>query len=173
MGILETSRLRGERPEAGDIEDIVCLLRNPRVAATLGGLRPRVQIRHILERFRAAWKVEGYGPRMFRSTENGAFVGYGGLIETRALSLEGIELLYALLPEYWGQGMATELAAACIEEGFREHHLAEIIAFTTNTNIASRRVMEKNGFSYERDFEYVGLPHVLYRLRDSEWCAPA
>lgn len=173
MGILETSRLRGERPEAGDIEEIVRLLRNPRVAATLGGLRSRVQIRHTLERFRAAWKGEGYGPWMFRSTENGAFVGYGGLIETRALFLEGIELLYALLPEYWGHGLATELAQACIEEAFLEHHLAEIIAFTTTTNIASRRVMEKNGFCYERDFEYVGLPHVLYRLRDSQWRTPA
>jgi hypothetical protein len=36
-------------------------------------------------------------------------------------------------------------------------------------NVASRRVMEKSGFSYEREFveagEEVGLPHVLYRRR--------
>jgi hypothetical protein len=26
-------------------------------------------------------------------------------------------------------------------------------------------VMEKVGFTYERDFEWAALPHVLYRLR--------
>ena len=25
------------------------------------------------------------------------------------------------------------------------------------------------GFRYERDVEYAGLPHVLYRLRRQEW----
>ena len=28
---------------------------------------------------------------------------------------------------------------------------------------ASRRVMEKLGFAYERNIVYAGLPHVLYR----------
>ena len=28
---------------------------------------------------------------------------------------------------------------------------------------ASRRVMEKVGFTYEGDIEHAGLPHVLYR----------
>ena len=28
--------------------------------------------------------------------------------------------------------------------------------------------MEKVGFRYEGDFEYAGLPHVLYRLRRAE-----
>ncbi len=35
---------------------------------------------------------------------------------------------------------------------------------TLPTNRASRRVMEKAGFGYERDTVHAGLPHVLYRL---------
>lgn len=169
MTILETARLRGERPQAEDIEDFVCLLRNPRVAASLGGLRSRAQIRQVLERFIDAWKGEGYGPWVFRSVASGDFVGYGGLIETRAIALDGIELLYSLVPDYWGQGLATELSSACVARGFREEGLEQIISFTTEGNTASRRVMEKNGFRYETDFEYVGLPHVLYRLRTTDW----
>jgi RimJ/RimL family protein N-acetyltransferase len=42
--------------------------------------------------------------------------------------------------------------------------LDDIVAFTLPTNDASRRVMEKLGFSYERDIEHAGMPHVLYRL---------
>ena len=172
MRVMETARLRGEQPTLGHLENLVCLLRNPRVAATLGGLRSRIQVRLVLERFMGAWKEVGYGPWVFSSVEDGGFVGYGGLIETRALSLEGVELLYAILPEYWGRGLATEFAAACTQQAFADHQLSEIIAFTTQTNTASRRVMEKNRFRYERDFEYVGLPHVLYRLRESQWQSP-
>jgi RimJ/RimL family protein N-acetyltransferase len=43
--------------------------------------------------------------------------------------------------------------------------LEEIVAFTLPHNVASRRVMEKVGFRYERDIEWAGLPHVLYRQR--------
>ena len=39
-----------------------------------------------------------------------------------------------------------------------------IVAFTLTTNGASRRVMEKLGFRFERDIIHAGLPHVLYRL---------
>ena len=170
--VMETARLRGEPPTLGHLENLVCLLRNPRVAATLGGLRSRIQIRHVLERFMGAWKEVGYGPWVLSSADDGRFVGYGGLIETRALSLEGVELLYAISPEYWGRGLATEFAAACTQQAFIDHQLSEIIAFTTETNTASRRVMEKNNFRYEQDFEYVGLPHVLYRLRESQWQNP-
>ena len=52
-------------------------------------------------------------------------------------------------------------------ERLRTERLQEVSrpAFTLPDNIASRRVMEKAGFSYERDILRVGLAHVLYRLR--------
>ncbi len=34
---------------------------------------------------------------------------------------------------------------------------------TLPDNLASRRVMGKAGFAYEREIEHAGLPHVLYR----------
>ena len=41
---------------------------------------------------------------------------------------------------------------------------ADIVSFALPTNRASRRVMEKVGFKYERDILHLNLPHVLYRL---------
>ena len=43
--------------------------------------------------------------------------------------------------------------------------LADVVAFTLPDNIASRRVMEKSGFRYERDIVWAEMPHVLYRAR--------
>ena len=41
--------------------------------------------------------------------------------------------------------------------------LHELIAITLPDNHASRRVMEKASFAYDRDLEHAGLTHVLYR----------
>jgi ribosomal-protein-alanine N-acetyltransferase len=61
----------------------------------------------------------------------------------------------------WGRGIATELGrhalASAAEAGFER-----IVAFTRTENLASRRVMEKLGLSYERDFTHAGYPHVMY-----------
>jgi RimJ/RimL family protein N-acetyltransferase len=56
------------------------------------------------------------------------------------------------------------MARAAIDVAFDDLRLGEIVAFTLPNNVASRRVMEKTGFTYERQIVHVGLPHVLYRL---------
>ena len=71
------------------------------------------------------------------------------------------------MPERWSQGIATELGAASLEVAFGPLALPDVVSFTLPDNLASRRVMEKLGFRFERDTVYAGLPHVLYRLRVS------
>ena len=80
-----------------------------------------------------------------------------------------MELAYALRSEYWGRGLATELARAAVAAGFERLGLEDIVAFTLPTNRSSWRVMEKTGFGYERDVVYAGLPHMLYRVTASGW----
>ncbi len=43
--------------------------------------------------------------------------------------------------------------------------LSEVVSYTLPHNAASRRVMEKLGFSYEREIVHADLPHVLYRIQ--------
>ena len=63
--------------------------------------------------------------------------------------------------------LATELGAVSVAHAFGPLGLADVVSFTLVENRASRRVMEKLGFEYEREVEHAGLPHVLYRLRTS------
>ena len=58
----------------------------------------------------------------------------------------------------------SEMAAEAVRVAFEELGLPDLVSFTLHDNHASRRVMERLGFSYERDVEHAGLPHVLYRL---------
>jgi RimJ/RimL family protein N-acetyltransferase len=43
--------------------------------------------------------------------------------------------------------------------------MRDIVALARPDNRASRRVMEKTRFGFEREVVYAGLPHVLYRRR--------
>jgi RimJ/RimL family protein N-acetyltransferase len=111
------------------------------------------------------WQQVGFGLWMWFSKTDGRFVGRGGV---RPIFVEGhdeIEIAYALMPEFWNQGLATEIAAASVKVAFDELGLAELVCFTLPTNIASRRVMEKCGFALERDIVWKDLPHVFYRLK--------
>jgi len=83
-----------------------------------------------------------------------------------------VELLYRLIPRFWGQGLATEGSLAALEFGFCELHLDRVVAFTVEANTGSRRVMEKVGMAYGSDFDHPSIPelsplrrHVLYSLK--------
>jgi ribosomal-protein-alanine N-acetyltransferase len=74
------------------------------------------------------------------------------------------ELVYLLARPYWNLGFATELANTCLEYGFMRHKFKQIIALTRPDNLASRRVMEKVGLSYQRSANIFNIDVVLYSL---------
>jgi len=75
-----------------------------------------------------------------------------------------LELLYGVAPNYWGQGLATEMARAMIRYGFQELSFERITASTDALNLASLRVMEKCGMSFEKRAIINGLDTVFYSI---------
>jgi RimJ/RimL family protein N-acetyltransferase len=80
-----------------------------------------------------------------------------------------VEVGWSLLPANHGRGYATEAARASISWGFEVRKLERIVAFTLPHNHASRRVMERAGLAYVRDFERKGFPQALYATDASAW----
>ncbi len=165
---VETARIVLERLRSEHAPEERRLLLDPLVGATLWS-RPAPPTEAEIAGGLAAkvdhWDRHGFGLWLLRDRETGAAVGRGGLQYTYTGGLHDVEAAWAIIPERWGQGLATELAHACVELGFEQLGLREIVAFTLPDNAASRRVMEKAGFEYERDIVHAGLPHVLYRRR--------
>ncbi len=151
-------RLREEH--AGDIRR---MHRDPRVMATLGGLRSDGETARYLRDKLDHWERFGYGIWTFWDRNDGRFVGRGGLRHTRVEGEAEVELSYALAAEFWNRGLATEMAGAIVRLAFGRFGLEEVVSLALPTNLASRRVMEKAGFGYERDVVHAGSPHVLYR----------
>ncbi len=161
-----TSRLVCERIQAEHAAELSQLLRDPRVAATLWPGPELPDEQDVLDSLRANldhWELHGFGMWLVRDRSSGAMVGRGGLQFTYSTGLNEIEAGWAIVPERWGQGLATELAWASIRTAFGSLDLLDIVALALPHNRASRRVMEKTGFVYERDLTHAGLHHVLYR----------
>jgi RimJ/RimL family protein N-acetyltransferase len=163
---LETARLLCLRPQPDQLPDLEVLLCDPRVARTLlTSAAPATpgEVAANMAAKRGHWDRHGFGLWMLYDRADGSFVGRGGLQHTNATGEDEIEAGWAIVPERWGQGLATELAVAAVEVGLEALALDRVIAYTLPDNHGSRRVMEKAGFVYERDITWVGMTHVLYR----------
>ncbi len=161
----ETSRLTAERLGADHFEELDRFHQDRRVMTTLGGPRDAARTRRFLEDHLAHWDRFGFGIWVLRDRNSQAFAGRTALRHVEVGGRDEIELAYALMPAFWGRGLATEIARACLDLGFGVLGLDDLVCFTQPDNLASRRVMEKVGFVYERDVVYVGRRHVLYRQR--------
>jgi [ribosomal protein S5]-alanine N-acetyltransferase len=160
---VETARLIGE-PITHDHHGPLCaLLGDPRVGATLGGTRTPEEVAEWIERHIEKSEQDGLGYWVWRERASGDVVARGGLSRMHVGGRDEVEAGWAVTPERWGEGFATELGTASVAVAFERLGLTDVVSFTLPENRASRRVMEKLGFEYERDVRHAGLPHVLYR----------
>jgi ribosomal-protein-alanine N-acetyltransferase len=165
-----TPRLVLTRIDESDRADMDALHGDPRVMATLGGVRTGAELGALFDRFLREWRERGFGLWTMRDPR-GDFVGRGGLRwnVTDDSGLEEVEVGWAVRADRWGLGLATELGAESLRAGFAVLGLDAIVAFTLPSNAASRRVMEKLGLRYEREGTRRGVPHVFYRITRPEW----
>ena len=166
---LQTARLSLTRVTEEDFPELLVMHQDPRVMATLGGPRPVEELQARHQRNLDHWLQHGFGWWTARLLDDGRLAGRGGLRHCHIAGCDEIELGYGFVAECWGQGLATELAAESVRVGFEVMKLPEMVCFTLPTNKASRRVMEKVGFVYEKDAEWAGMPHVLCRLRAGDY----
>jgi RimJ/RimL family protein N-acetyltransferase len=167
-----TRRMVAQRLRSRDFEEIRRLHLHPQVMKTLsvdGQTLPDTATRDGLEQNDAHWEHHGFGLWIFRDKESGEFLGRAGLKWYRIDDDEIVGLAYAVLFDRWNLGLATEMGEASLAVGFRRLGLASIGTWTLPMNVSSKRVMEKLGFSYEKDVVFAGLPHLFYRLTAAEW----
>ena len=91
--------------------------------------------------------------------EEQKFIGWCGLKKHQ----DGmIDLGYRIKKDYWGQGYATEASMACLQYGFYNLGLNEIIGRVARENPQSVKVLEKCGFSYWKTDSCEGIEDSIY-----------
>ena len=155
--LLETTRLRLRRIVPGDLDRLVDLDADPEVMRFISFGEPTPRERYeqvILPRLLASYGANpllGYWIAETRGDDG--FAGWFHLRPDRYDSGEQ-ELGYRLCRAAWGRGLATEGGRALVAHGFGPVGAEKISARTLVVNLGSRRVMEKCGLAWERDFEW-------------------
>ena len=130
-----------------------------------GGARSRAQVESILANQRAQAAEAGFTLWWWRDRSTGELVGYVGLNRDEVEGEPVVEVGWSIAPARWGDGLAPEAAQAVLAWGFERCGLERIVSFTLPDNQRSRRVMEKIGMTFERDFERAGCPICSTRSR--------
>ncbi len=148
--VLRTERLLLSALQAADIPQIVAYADNPRVARYTKNLpSPYAEKDAIfwLNLANSGWRS---GTKLVWAIRNPVTEAFMGGI---ALHVNGkhkrAELGYWIAEPFWGNGFVSEAAGAVIAFGFDELGLHRVAAHHLAVNVASGRVMEKNGMQYE------------------------
>ena len=150
MDTFATARLNATRLAREDLSDLVQLHLDEEVSRFLGGVRTIEATAIYLDTNLQHWDEHGLGLWTLRSTD-GAFMGRAGL---RYVDLEGVrelEIAYTLVRSAWGQGLATEVAEALVEIWQTRCPDPSLVGIVVKGNRPSENVLQKAGFSYERD----------------------
>jgi RimJ/RimL family protein N-acetyltransferase len=167
MHELETARLRLRLFTREDLDDLYRIYQDATVMKYLLGTRSKEQTEASLSGHIQQWQNYDFGMWAVVEKITGHLMGRCGL--SFLDKTPEVELGYVFAQEYWGQGIATEAALASIQYGFEQVKLDRIVAIAHPENIASRRVIEKVGMTYEKDAHYYNTDVVYYAMTKADY----
>ena len=120
------------------------------------------QIQDILSRSIQSFERHGYGLWLIKYNASDSIVGMAGLWEFFGESQP--QLLYALLPEYVGNGIATEAAREILMYSFDTLSFQYLTASCDSTNASSHKVAKRLGMVKIKEEAIDGKPITFYRI---------
>ncbi len=159
-------RLSYREFQAGDLPDLAALLADPMVMRySWHGPLDEGGSRVVLAGFQNVYREYGFGKWAVHLRATGEFVGYCGLEPCPSGAPDGFELGYRLVPDSWGQGLASEAVDTVVGHAFATARLPLIYAFLEPVNIASARVLAKARFRrINQNVPLNGKAMDIYRL---------
>ncbi len=156
--ILETSRLLLRDFAAGDWPAVIAYQRDPRYLRLYEWTdRTPAEVQAFVQMFIDQQQDQPRTRFQLAVTlrQTGELIGNCGIRRASPAAHEA-EIGYEIAPDHWGRGYAGEAVAEIVRFGFQTLGLRRITAWLVADNLASARVLEKNGFQLEG------------RLRDKE-----
>jgi RimJ/RimL family protein N-acetyltransferase len=166
--ILRTDRLVVTTWLPEDLDDLNRLHSDPVTMAFIGGRREAREAsaarldRYLVEQIARGWtkwRVQDSDGRMIGRA------GFGEYAEDR-------ELGYTIGRDFWGQGLATEVATALVDWhtvnpsswSSDEARPMRLWGYADIDNVASIRVLAKSGLRSIETREHAGRPYAFFRL---------
>lgn len=143
--IFDTPRLRARRIGSADVDALHAVYGDADAMRWVGdGVAITLQqCRQWVEVTQRNYAARGYGMFAVEQKPAGTIIGFCGLVHPGGQA--EAEIKYAYLRETWGQGIATEAAAALLHYGHAAHGINHVVATAAPANAASHRVLLKAG----------------------------
>lgn len=163
---LETERLLLRPFRPGDEAEVLAFSSNPvinkytgdPVITTLEGVSKLIKNVWLHD-----YKTYGYGRFAVIHKKDAKIIGFCGVKFLK--ELHETDLGYRFLPEYWGQGLATESSKAIIAYAFNTLQLDSLVASVYPKNDASTSVLKKLNFQFEKTAPYPNETDPLHWYR--------
>ena len=151
--ILETPRLILRHQVLEDLDALWALYCDPEITKYI----PDAPKTYAEAREELEWHMNGHPRRPELGLwatihkQTGKFIGRCGLLPGTIDGQQEVEVAYTLSREFWGKGLGTEAARAILLYGFEQLHLPRLICLIVADNIASQKVAEKIGMTFEKE----------------------
>ncbi|HEX8220721.1 MAG TPA: GNAT family N-acetyltransferase [Chloroflexia bacterium] len=161
---IETERLRLRVFRPDDLDALAAFYADPETMKWMrtGQPVPREQVERAIPRYIEVFKENGFGLFAVELKESGTLIGQCGIIYLD--NTPEVEVGYLFGQPYWGQGYATEAAAASRDFGFNVVGLSRLVGITRPENVPSQRVLQKIGLRYEKDAVYYNMECKYFSL---------
>jgi ribosomal-protein-alanine N-acetyltransferase len=163
--MIETARLLLRPMRSGDADELLRVFGDPKVMAAFEH-EPfgQAEMARWVERNLTHQQHYGYGLFSVIHKAERRIIGDCGFEHRNIQGRAEVELGYDFCSDYWGQGLATEAAAAVRDHAFADLKLARLVSLIRKGNTASRRVSEKIGMRHVTDLIENGVGYALYAV---------
>lgn len=146
--IIECEKCILRKWRANDLQNLVKHANNPKIAENMRDAFPDPYTIEEGKKWLRFSKKTNLGHN-FAITINDEAIGGVGLEVGMDIERISAEAGYWIGEEYWGQGITASALKGLLEYGFNNLKLERIFSTPFDHNIASRKVLEKNGFVLE------------------------
>lgn len=176
----ETKRLILREWQDSDLEPFIAMGQDPLVMEHFPNLLTPEESSAMIDRMKSVFEENGFCFYACELKSTAKFIGFIGLSipKFKAHFTPCVEIGWRISSGHWGEGYATEGALKCLEIGFEEFNLDEIVSIAVKSNFKSHKVMDKIGMQRDLDGDFLhpnlasnhrSAPHLLYRMPKSLW----
>ncbi len=164
---LQTPRLVMREWRESDLDAHAAMSADPEVQRHLEGVLDRAQSWRSMALSSGHWALRGYGSWVVERKSDGVVLGRVGLWNPEGWF--GVEVGWKLARHAWGEGYATEAAAAAITWAFANLDLDQVISVVNPENTASIRVAQRLGMTKSHDADLHRQPVTIMALNRAAW----
>jgi RimJ/RimL family protein N-acetyltransferase len=121
----------------------------------------------VVEASLDSFRQHGFGMWVVHAKPDDAPIGFCGLRHFGEPP-DDVEVLYGMLPAYWGRGLATEAARVVLRAGF-DRGLPRIFAGADPPNVASIQVMKRLGMCFAETRVIDGRDATYFAIEAAEF----